>query len=336
MQTKVTIASSADENYARGLILMLASFIHANKKLEVSEVEVIILDGGLSEETKEVIAQLPSQQHAAWPMSFRFHKPDLARFDKSPKLWGKSNLTLARLDLGDLTTEPYLYWIDSDFIVNKELPPVSVLGGKTIAGCQEPHLPYLRQDFPEASYDFGEADFMADTPYINAGFMLMNLDRWRQLGFGKKMVDAVIACPSDFKWLDQSAINFFARDEITIIDRSYNYNVYDETTYPTLKNDWTSFNLHLTGKVKPWMIRKKSKTFFLQNIIFLMMEEKLLKRVNTAVISMASDRAWIVWKVTSSICNPRVFAEKLRCFWCCRDPRCAALRVRAQLKAHWE
>ena len=278
----INIATTSDENYARGLTMMIASFIRSNKELKTKKVAFYILDGGLSKQTIDIISNFKNLKSLKWKLEINFIPADVSLFHNVPKFYGKTNITLARLFLGDLVKGDYTYWIDSDFIVNTLLPDYSVLEGKTIAGCVEPYLPELHQDFKEKEYPFGKRP--SNRPYINAGFMLIDLGRWRKLGFSEKAIDAITKHPKYFTWLDQSAVNFFLADEITLIDPKYNRNKHAGELNEEISQNFTDSNLHLTGPVKPWAINSRREQYYVQNEIFLRMEEKLLGRDNSEAI----------------------------------------------------
>jgi len=280
----VNIATTSDENYARGLIMMIASFIRSNKSLNADEVVFYILDGGLSEKTQSDINNFSHLDGLNWTLKFNFIPADVSLFEEVPKLWGKSNLTLARLFLGDLIAGDYAYWIDSDIIVNTTLPDYNLLQGKTIGACVEPYLPELKLDFPNVQYPFGTTPI--DKPYVNAGFMLINLKRWRDLKFSEIAIKAITENPKSFTWLDQSAINFFLAEEITIIDPKYNRNMYSGELNKEVSYNFIDSNIHLTGRVKPWLINEEPKEYFVQNEIFLRMEEHLIGRVNREYLKL--------------------------------------------------
>lgn len=279
----IHIATTSDENYARGLTMMIASFIRSNKELQTKKIAIHVLDGGLSEQTISTIKEFESLESLNWKLEVNFIPADVSLFKDVPKFYGKTNITLARLFLGDLIKDDYTYWIDSDFIVNTLLPDYSALKGKAIAGCVEPHLPRLHLDFKEKEYPFGKRP--ADSPYINAGFMIIDLKRWRKLGFAEKAIEAITRHPKNFTWLDQSAVNFFLVDEITIIDPKYNRNKHAGDLNEEISMNFTDSNLHLTGPNKPWAISSQRDWYFVQNEIFLRMEEKLLGRDNSKALS---------------------------------------------------
>jgi len=284
MKNNIYIATAADENYARGLLVMLASFLktHADRKEIIS---IVILDGGLSDQTQSKIKKLPNEFNIKNKINFEFIVPDLSHLEHVPKLWGKSNLTLARLQIAELVPEAdYIYWIDSDFIINKPLPNLDCLEGKMIAACIEPHLITLEQDFTELEYPFGSREDISK-PYFNAGFMVINLKLWRQEKLGSIGTKAMCEHPKNFTWMDQSVINFFAADKISILDSSYNHNLHTMDSNIYLEKHWQNCNLHLTGELKPWAICRSQRRVFYQHLVFLILEEYFFERDNQLELS---------------------------------------------------
>ncbi len=316
MSDIIYVATAADENYARGLLVMLATLLKSNKELEVQELSIIILDGGLSNDTKNKINLLPNKLTSTYKVKFSYIIPNLDSLDEVPKLWGKSNLTLARLQIAELVPETdYIYWIDSDFIINLPLPSFNILDGNMLAASIEPHLPTLEQDFVEIEYPFGNREDVSK-PYFNAGFMLINLQKWRDENFGNRAIKAMCENPQSFTWLDQSAINFFAVDKITILPRNYNYNLHGVKANEYLKENWIQCNLHLTGELKPWAINSFQAFFYFQHLLFLCLENLLFQTNNSKELNYLKDISYtksIKWKIKmifSALFNKNYYLKK--------------------------
>lgn len=114
-------------------------------------------------------------------------------------------MTMIRLALFDLLPdEERVLWLDADTIVIFDIAELLEMdmGGKCLAMAEEP----TRSKYPFV--------------YHNAGVTLMDLNRLRETGRGKRMLEMVNS--RQLGAVDQDAMNLVCQDEILTIDPTWN------------------------------------------------------------------------------------------------------------------
>ncbi|MGE6575976.1 glycosyltransferase family 8 protein [Paenibacillus xylanexedens] len=83
--------------------------------------------------------------------------------------------------------------------------------------------------------------------YFNAGFLLMNLNKWRE-GHITEGLKELLLSRNDLKYMDQDALNLLLHNHYYELDIRWNYQTYiwRETSIPH------PAVLHFTGPDKPW------------------------------------------------------------------------------------
>lgn len=160
-------------------------------------------------------------------------------------------MTYARLVLPSKVNMARLIYIDVDFLVLKDLsrlltvevPETGVAGvaEKTIAGDMPAHPP---------------VPLDPEQPYLNAGLLVLDVERIRQAGTFSKAIEILQRHPECCHWHDQSAINYVLNGNATLLDRSWNVQTrhvfYDPIDVMQQLSD-RNINVHFIDKGKPWL-----------------------------------------------------------------------------------
>lgn len=119
------------------------------------------------------------------------------------------NATFIRLWIAETLKEDRVLWLDVDTIVDADLTPLweMDLGNNIVAGVPD-RMAYA---FPKISHD----------RYINAGVLLMDLDKWREEGFVEQSKTMVNTWKLTYG--DQDIINYLCDGRILYIGGEYNY-----------------------------------------------------------------------------------------------------------------
>ena len=89
--------------------------------------------------------------------------------------------------------------------------------------------------------------FVSDT-YINAGVLVLNLEKLKTIDFAKRCLDFLITFGKEIKYMDQDCINYVLGNKyIETIDQKFNEYL------PSSKKVKNAVVLHFTGPFKPWM-----------------------------------------------------------------------------------
>src|SRR5437762_1188772 len=200
----VVLALTSDENYFHGLYCAVASALSAMDPPR--EVDVKVLDGGLSQASRDTLARLIERigKHA----QLDFVKADPSIFDKATLGPGQSHMAYSRILLSHLLDVPRLIYLDCDVLVFRdfsELFDVELSPGKMLAAVPDSETLTLRDDSCTLA---GAMNLPADGRYFNSGVMLMNLDELRKGHFFQRSIEFLNTCSGDYRFHDQSAFNF--------------------------------------------------------------------------------------------------------------------------------
>ncbi len=240
------ICYSLDSNYLEQLLVSAASILSNTDNS--CNINIYILDGGLTEEDKNSIEKLKNIGN----FNVNYISVNEADFRSCPLLKDKGeegsayHVTLptyfrfkAAEYMPDISTILYL---DCDVIVRSSL---------------EELFETEMHNTPAAMIKDAESDKEAARlgikNYYNAGVMLINLDYWRENNISGKLFDYAENNKETVLWQDQDVINAVLSEEIKPLDKKWNfqYFLYNSIELNDLES---SAILHLSGRFKPWLI----------------------------------------------------------------------------------
>lgn len=167
--------------------------------------------------------------------------PDqLLRFSRVPLLSHTSVASYFRLLLPELLSSDIqkLLYLDSDTIV---LADVAELYGRdiegfTIAGA----LDYS---------NIGMSARLSLNKYVNSGVLLFDIDRWNSADYTSKCIDFADMYPEKIYYADQCVVNQVLRDDIAILEPSWNKYITHRSPESTAEG---AAILHFITSNKPW------------------------------------------------------------------------------------
>jgi lipopolysaccharide biosynthesis glycosyltransferase len=218
------IVSAADERFAPHFAAMLHSAWTHNP-----EAHFYLLDCGMKLQTLCKLATFASDHS----IRLTTEPVDTARFHDLPTTKFFSPAIYARLLIHELlpSTERVIY-LDADTLVVSSLDPLwrTDMHGAIIAGVQD-----------EAGDD---EEF--ETPYVNSGVLVLDLQRWRERQVSKLVIEYIRS--HHLTLPDQSAINAVCANQIVLLDDSWNYRVSGRQRLMQCPRI-----IHFTGMLKPWL-----------------------------------------------------------------------------------
>lgn len=191
-------------------------------------------------------------------------------FDFEFDTTGWNSIVLARLILDKFLPENMekVLYLDGDTIVRNSLKELwnTNLENNVLAASIEPTVDKTRKK------DLG----LELKNYYNAGVLLINLKKWREIGAGKVILDYYKENNGKLFANDQDAINGALVDKIYTLSPTYNfYNIFYQYNYRFLKKlmkpvryiDEKIFNkavqnptiIHYLGEERPWRIGNHHK-----------------------------------------------------------------------------
>jgi len=195
---KIEILMAVDDNYRYMFVASVASILKNASPDE--ELVLHILDGGISEETRQTIDSLNTIR----PFERRYYHPNVKLFERRfPNL--PNYATFFRLVVAQNlpeTTEKVIY-LDSDVLVLsslRELWNVPLNGSFCAAVYDVHHRPNVQQ----------ELGLPLDYRYFNAGVLLIDLKRWREENLASIFLDIAVEREGKLPLADQDILNVHA------------------------------------------------------------------------------------------------------------------------------
>lgn len=209
----VVFASSNE--YSPFLLIALTSLLENNTGFDC--INIYILDNGINENNKNKISALTEK----YSCKITFINNVLDSIDvnlppiKLKSIW--STTAYARLFISSILPENIdkVLYLDSDALVLgsfKDLWDLD-LEDYYCAGVIEP---MANETVKELFWYYNVDD------YINSGFLLINLKKWREDNVEEKFIHFISENNEKFFWADQGVINLVLQGNIKIVEPKYN------------------------------------------------------------------------------------------------------------------
>lgn len=210
----MNIVVASDENYIPHLKTLLTSIGEANRKVE--KLKIYVFDAGISDESRYNIEQYI---YIYTNMEFEFHEMServIAEKIGDNVIKDRSLVTFARIFIPEILKDKRALYFDVDAIVLQELSALYQidLENFAIAGVQDIN-PITRHR---------KVGLCDDEAYINAGMILWNLEKCREIHFVDMCRDFVGLYEGKVDAMDQGTINgvLGSKGLIKIIHPKYN------------------------------------------------------------------------------------------------------------------
>ena len=240
--TSVVVASGADSAYACPLAVMIRSVLrHAAPSLHI---DFQIIDSGLTpEDRRRILRSLdPARSSIRWIAPQRDSLVGLP-------LWGRMSVaTYDKLLLAELLDPslPRAIWLDADILV---LTDISQLwkqpeGDRLALACTDPLVPTVASTFGVAGWK--DLQLPPESPYFNAGVLLVNLDAWRTWQVSSRAIDYLRQHYDRVYFWDQEALNATLANRWASIEVAWN------SSPDRIPAHTTPHLIHFSGNLKPW------------------------------------------------------------------------------------
>lgn len=242
----VVIALASNERYFPGLYCALAS---ALSHLDAArEADVRVLDGGLSQRSRETLSCFVRRFGRS--ARLEFVSIDESIFRDATLGPGQSHMTYCRILLPHLVNVPRLIYLDCDTLVFRDLSrlfDVELAPRKVLAAVRDSETLSLSDD----SLVLAKAmNLPAEDVYFNCGVLLMNLDELRSQHFFESAVDFLNRWSGEYRFWDQSAINFLLYGQIDTLPEHWNRASW---RFDAQQNNDLDCVLHYTTSA-PWIL----------------------------------------------------------------------------------
>lgn len=242
------LCTACNETYALGGTVALTSALR-RLPADGAPVRVYVLDGGLRPSTWRRLARSLAATGRAHEL-IRL-QPEMARFDGLPQDWGSSVMTYARLALPELVDEARLVYLDADLVVQADLSPLFQLnlGDAIVAAAPDVVTGTLGNE----GLPCRELGLPPEDPYLQAGFLVIDLPKWRRAQVSERVLAYLKAWPNHARYWDQSALNVVLHRRWLALPAHWNM--------PAWWADAGRGDCHLEGEIlhfvgphKPWLL----------------------------------------------------------------------------------
>jgi lipopolysaccharide biosynthesis glycosyltransferase len=245
----VVISSASNDRYCIGLAVALVSALENCRGWVDAPVSIVVLDGGIRPRNWRRLQQSLDSTNVPYRLS-RF-KPDLKLFEGFPTDYGATYLTYARLFLPKLLPDVRrILYIDSDLLIMDSLESIwaTELGGNPLAAAVCAHVKKIGRE----SLPIKELGLSPEAPYLQAGFLLIDLDAWREMSLSEKCLEYLRRFPDKAPHWDQTALNAVIGTNWTRLPDEWNVPAAHLETEPKQWRGSKPAVLHYSGRDKPW------------------------------------------------------------------------------------
>lgn len=256
----VVIACAADTTFAAPLATMVRSILATTDPTR--PIDLFVVDAGLtSDDKRKLLASWTSDRlHVAWvPL-------DPSRLVGLP-VWGRMPaVTYARLMIGELlpTSCRRVLWLDADVVLTRDVGELwdEELGATVMAAVQDLVVPYAKSALGIQRHHALGVD--PETPYFNAGVMLIDLAAWRARHVAERAIEYLRTGWRHVTLWDQEGLNIALRGAWRPLDPRWNVIAsvsgrrfftpehLDERRYlDSVRDPWL---VHFAGTWKPWLL----------------------------------------------------------------------------------
>src|SRR6476661_7972251 len=214
----IVLALASNERYFPGLHCAVAS---ALSHLDATrEVDLKVLDGGISKHSKNTLCRLVERYDRV--VRLQFVAVDDSLFREATLGPGRSHMAYCRTLLPRLLDVSRLIYLDCDLLVFRDLSELFDLElspGKILAAVQDSETLTLGDDSRTLA---SAMNLPAAQRYFNSGVMLLNLNQLRKQNFTEESLEFLKNWSGHYRFHDQSAINFLLHGQIDELPKHWN------------------------------------------------------------------------------------------------------------------
>jgi lipopolysaccharide biosynthesis glycosyltransferase len=214
----VVIGLASNERYFPGLYCAVASALsHLDS---TREVDLKVLDGGISKHSRNTLCRLVERY--AKVVRLQFVAVDDSLFRDATLGPGHSHMAYCRILLPQLLDVSRLIYLDCDVLVFRdfaELFDANLPFGKVIGAVRDSETLTLSDDSRTLA---NAMNLPAVGCYFNSGVMLLNLNELRKQNFTEKSLKFFENWRGQYRFHDQSAINFLLHGQIDELPEHWN------------------------------------------------------------------------------------------------------------------
>ena len=262
----IPVVLASDENYAKYLAITIQSII-VNVS-DTNRYEIIVFDGGISEEDKQKIAEMI---YEIKNVQLRFflveNKVEGVDFSQLKITQYITRVTYFRLFIPQILLEySKCIYLDCDLVVNCDVAELykQDLNNCLLAATQDYGVHEgIKKGDPDCSAYFKTLQLSPSEKYFNAGVLIMDLDEMRKQNIKEQLLNKLEEIKNPRYW-DQSILNAVFKGKVKFLDYSYNFQWYfgedDKFSFPKELQPFFDHPkiVHYISSFKPWVCKRNN------------------------------------------------------------------------------
>ena len=247
----IPIFFATDDNYMPYLDVALTSLVEHTTNENMYK--IYVLNTGLSTEYKNMMKRLEKDNVEITFYDMSFYIDGIKEKLKSVMHFGLA--TYYRLFIQSLFPQyTKVLYLDCDIVVLKDVAELYSfdLGDNMLAGAIEQFILHTPEYSTYTKYAIG----VDSSKYINAGILIMDLEKFRKERIEQKFVHLLVNYNFDLCDPDQAYLNFLCKDKILILPNGWN-----KTNYPVACEGDLNI-VHFALAEKPWQSDVKNCELF--------------------------------------------------------------------------
>ena len=214
----VVVTLASNERYFPGLYCALASVLRYRDPMR--RLDLKVLDGGLSRASLKTLAALVEPY--AETVRLEFVTADWSAFRNATLGPGQSQMAYCRILLPHLLNVQRVIYVDCDVLVFRDLSELfdnELSSDKIIGAVRDSETLTLADDSASVAKAMS---LPRDGVYFNSGVMLLDLAQLRRNNFTEQSIDFLAKQTGQYRFHDQSAINFLLHGRIAELPEYWN------------------------------------------------------------------------------------------------------------------
>lgn len=216
----LVLVVGSDDNYAMPLAVTLYSAL--SNLAQGSRVHIYLLDGGIRPENRHRMERVVDVDHATVHLHWR--SPDTASLEGLRTHEWITSATYLRLLIPDVLPDRFdkAIYLDSDLQVEADLTRLwnEEMNGQALLAVQGYGAPYVSSPLGIVKYE--ELGLLPDTPYFNAGVLVINVRKWREENVSQKVIQYVREYEEHVQMNDQEGLNVALANNWGALDAKWN------------------------------------------------------------------------------------------------------------------
>ncbi|MCZ8532018.1 glycosyltransferase family 8 protein [Psychrobacillus psychrodurans] len=207
---RLNVAYATGEEYAKQAGVSIISLFENNA--EFDEITVYIIDNGIKDETRNILIKISERYNR---LLVFINSTDIYDADKFKSVGNYSGIIFSKMYLHRIEDIDKIIYIDCDMIMKSSFIELwnMDIEDYLVAGVRMPTPIEYRKRFSSGN----------DEKYINGGFILFNLNKWRNYDVESR-IDIFMQNQNEHEYIEENIICSISEEKILNLEPKYNLN----------------------------------------------------------------------------------------------------------------